>query len=76
MTILDSMRIWRKPVPTHAVIVRMNFGGFGEKKIESMSYRDQLLIHDILFLPISAIESGVSLRVVTHSRIRAWLVHA
>jgi len=54
----------------------MNFGGFGEKKIESMSYRDQLLIHDLLFLPISTIESGVSLRVVTHSPIRAWLVHA
>ena len=34
------------------------------------------LIHDLLFLPISTIESGVSWRVVTHSPIRAWLVHA
>jgi len=34
------------------------------------------LIHDLLFLPISTIESGVSLRVITHSPIRAWLVHA
>jgi len=38
--------------------------------------RNFTLIHDLLFLPISTIESGVSLRVVTHSRIRAWLVHA
>jgi len=34
------------------------------------------LIHDLLFLPISTIESGVSQRVVTHSPIRTWLVHA
>jgi len=34
-----------------------------------------VLIHGLLFLPISTIESGVSYRVVTHSPIRAWLVH-
>ena len=42
----------------------------------SLAVGGLVLIHDLLFLPISTIESGVSERVVTHSPIRAWLVHA
>ena len=39
-----------------------------ELTFSSRTKRVTALIHDLLFLPISTIESRVSLRVVTHSR--------
>ena len=34
------------------------------------------LIHDLLFLNISTIESAVGKGLITHCRVHAWLVHA
>jgi len=36
----------------------------------------EYLIHDLLFLSISTIETRVSLCLITHCHVRTWLVHA
>jgi len=61
------------PVPNEYLAPALEW--CGKKSSLGIVPRVCVLTHDLLFFPISTIESRVRKRVVTHSPVRAWLVH-
>jgi len=61
-----TLRIWESKVQNTDPLDRRRF----------VLSEHSFLVHDLLFLPISTIESAAGKRLITHCRVSRRLVHA